>query len=275
MASNINEFRIVITACVYNVAQYLEKNMNKLLEIRSMFHNDSVIVIAENDSTDNTKSILKRFEKNTTPNNIHVLNLDGLMQQCPVRTERLAVVRNTLLNHVHTKYSSYDYMIIVDMDDVLNEFNPKDIEKCFIVPLHLWDAMFANTRTKYYDIWALRSKELGITYDCWDMFSHLCQAGISPNEAKNLTVRLWQKELPRKKPIRVESAFGGVGVYRISKTVSCEYNGKTTECSCNLPGQCRQDTCEHVSFHRDMIEKNQAKLYIHPLLFVSAPKEHI
>ena len=28
--ANINEFRIVITACVYNVAQYLEKNINKL-----------------------------------------------------------------------------------------------------------------------------------------------------------------------------------------------------------------------------------------------------
>lgn len=55
----------------------------------------------------------------------------------------------------------------------------------------------------------------------------------------------------------VDSAFGGFGIYRMSKTIDCHYSGTDENGLMD---------CEHVAFHRDMMTKHGAKIFISSLL---------
>ena len=60
------------------------------------------------------------------------------------------------------------------------------------------------------------------------------------------------------KPIKVHSCFNGIGIYRYNDIIGCSYNGDIT--------------CEHIQFHKEMIKKYNAKLYIYPKLIVGPHK---
>jgi hypothetical protein len=62
----------------------------------------------------------------------------------------------------------------------------------------------------------------------------------------------------------------------------------TQECSCKgvldfVSGSgvslnknpCAPETCEHVAFHRDMVSKHGAKMFIHSQLLVKTQAEHL
>ena len=59
-------------------------------------------------------------------------------------------------------------------------------------------------------------------------------------------------------PIKVNSCFNGIGIYKYNDIKNCKYDGN--------------NTCEHVNFHQEMIEKNKAHLYIYPKLIVGPHK---
>lgn len=278
----MNQQRCVLIGAVRNGAAHLAETFTNMNALAALWK-ESAIVIAENGSTDSTKSMLETYRQTDT-SRIHILNLDAEANGIVARTDRLALVRNRLLEfiHSHSQYSSYDYILMADMDGVLDHFNPASFHSVFTsgVP---WDAVFANTVGRYYDVWALRCKAHGISFDCWDLYRHLqIQMGASAVQAKEMAVKNYQIQIPAKKPwIPVESAFGGLGLYRLSKTVGCVYNGTMTECSCKslianiAPNTCFPHTCEHVSFHKDMITKHGAKLYIVPSIQVKSQDEHL
>ncbi|PWT88030.1 MAG: hypothetical protein C5B56_09490 [Proteobacteria bacterium] len=66
------------------------------------------------------------------------------------------------------------------------------------------------------------------------------------------------------RPVRVLSAFGGIGVYRWDLAVVGRYVGIDAR---------DRETCEHVAFNRSVREAG-GLLYIHPSLIVQAPAEH-
>jgi hypothetical protein len=171
---------------------------------------------------------------------------------------------------------------MVDLDGILDDFDIYSIRKALKTP-EPWDALFANSAGKYYDIWALRSKELNVMFDCWDFVRHMQhQIGLKQDFAKEIAVKQYQNKIaPDRKPIPVESAFGGLGLYRLAKTAGCVYSGQTTTCTCTelmkniAPNSCFPYTCEHISFHKDMIDKHGAKLFILPSLLVKSQDEHL
>jgi len=247
--------------------------------IRSLWL-DAAVVIAENGSTDSTKQLLATYA--ATKSQTHVLTLDAEANFIPSRTERLALVRNRLLDFVHTTYPTFDYILSVDLDGILDGFKSSGLASVFKFPVDTWDAVFANVTGKYYDIWALRSSEMGITYDCWDMIRHLqLEGGVSRADAKAACVTQFQTVI-KASPSRllpVESAFGGLGLYRLAATRGCAYVGHTQECSCQQMiafnrAQCASETCEHVAFHKDMVTKG-AKLFICSSLLVKTQQEHL
>jgi glycosyltransferase involved in cell wall biosynthesis len=271
----------VIAGCARNIASYLPKTLEQIEQIRTKFK-ETAVVIGENNSTDGTKALLHTYMSSTP--HTHILTFDDTAGVIVERTVRLAHVRNAILDFIHTAYVSFDYILIVDLDGTLDGFKLNTLEKAFDPSIAHWDALFANNKGVYYDIWALRDDASGPVYDCWDMYRHLVlQVGIPPSRAKQMCITQFQKRInPRTPPFRVRSAFGGLGLYRMAATIGCKYNGQTTECSCRAFGipynpqvGCRQDTCEHVAFHADMIRLHGAALYIHPGIQVSTQLEHV
>jgi hypothetical protein len=120
-------------------------------------------------------------------------------------------------------------------------------------------------------------------FDCWDFVRHMqIQIRLTQDFAKEIAIKQNQNKIATdRKPIPVESAFGGLGLYRLAKTVGCVYSGQTTTCTCTelmkniAPNSCFPYTCEHISFHKDMIDKHGAKLFILPSLLVKSQDEHL
>jgi hypothetical protein len=107
------------------------------------------------------------------------------------------------------------------------------------------------------------------------------EVGLSRMAAKLACVTQFQKFItatPRRL-IPVESAFGGMGLYRLAATRDCRYVGIMGDCTCHdvvaFSTPCTIETCEHVAFHRDMIEKHGAKLFICSTLIVKTQQEHL
>jgi len=270
----------VLIGAARSIADKLPKTLATMAQIATLW-SKSAIVIAENGSTDGTKAVLETFRQ-TDPDRHRILTLDAEANAIPARTMRLALVRNRLLEYVHTHYSTYEYILMVDLDGILDDFDIHSVGKALQTP-GPWDALFANSAGKYYDIWALRSAELNVMFDCWDFVRHMqIQIRLPPEFAKEIAVKQYQNQIaPDRKPIPVTSAFGGLGLYRLAKTVGCVYNGQPTTCTCTelikniAPNSCFPYTCEHISFHKDMIDKHGAKLFILPSLLVKSQDEHL
>ena len=280
--------RCVIVGCARNIATQLPKTLDQIEAIRaywaSAYTSETAVVLAENGSTDATKALLTAYQE--THPNTHVLTLDAEANAIQQRTERLAFVRNALLDYIHghTRYHTYEYLLIVDMDGTLDTFEPASLDKAFHPSIPKWDALFANNDGPYYDIWALRNSATGPAFDCWDMYRHLIlQLGLTHPQAKQACITQFQRRIPRTAaPIPVQSAFGGLGLYRLAATVGCCYDGITRSCSAQLAGiphnaqiGCRMDTCEHVAFHKAMQTRHGAKLFIHPGIVVRTQTEHV
>lgn len=275
---------IIVCGCTKNSANYIEKEINSILNLKQLFLSLN-IVIYENDSTDNTVKILKSLERDKK---ITLISESGIQSRLKHRTMIIAHGRNKLVEFVNSK-NAYDYMIMVDLDNVMTNFDQQGLIDAFSYDLNSWDVLTGNCKGIYYDIWALRLNQTkwgenhkkiwnrGIDYDCWDMVNHRHQQGL---DERILHIRPFQKHIPRKSQLLpVDSAFGGIGIYKVSKIKNCRYYGFTRSCSCkqSIPicGACRLETCEHVSFHEEMLKKYKAKIFICPQLIIKDQSEHI
>ena len=102
-------------------------------------------------------------------------------------------------------------------------------------------ALFANQENKYYDLWALRTYDKWMNYDCWEANSIV---------GNKIAFNQKYKNIPKNSKIKVISAFGGLGIYNLSKLDQCYYYGWKNN----------RASCEHVHLHKQ-INKN-SDLYI-------------
>ena len=266
------DFSVIVCGCTQNSAAYIYENSSKLYEMKNIFKNFHFVVY-ENDSTDNTVSVLESFKKTHT--NFNYISETEIYKNIPIqwtphtRCIFIAYCRNQLLKYIDINYSNYDYMIMVDLDDVMSVFNVKQLQYIFKNDLQ-WDALFANCLGKYYDIWALRiepnvwipeiHEQLWnevIDYDCWE------KACFYQNSKKYVFDN--QICIPVKVPhIPVSSAFGGFGIYKISKIKNCWYSGVENG----------KIICEHVPFHKQIRETYNAKFFICPKFLVNQQEHH-
>jgi glycosyltransferase involved in cell wall biosynthesis len=280
----MDKLKVVVCGTIKNGAKTIEKNINSLLELQK-YCLDFKMVLYENDSTDGTTEILNKIKSDT----IHIISEQNI-NVLGGRTVILSWGRNKLLEYINTTFSDYDYVIMSDLDDVLKGFKGKMVQKEFEKDLSKWDVLTANCIGPYYDIYALRCKknkiwELDLQYDCWDMINHTTKLGFNRGLSTLIHVGNFQKVIPTKEQlISVDSAFGGMGIYKMSIIKNCYYNGMMGECSCKeylnqeyhfRMGKCSQTTCEHVSFHKQIRENNNGRIFICPSLLVYAEPQHI
>lgn len=224
----------VIVGTARDIEKFLKNTIKKLEMISEIFQKYQIIIY-ENDSKDNTLNILNNWKNNNK--NIEIIsekNVSGL------RTQRLAYGRNILLKKALKL--NYDYLIVIDLDDV-NQNLTKDSILSSLNNKNEWAVMCANQK-KYYDLYALRTYDDWLPFDCWD-----CMKIKSDRE---FCINSRNKNLPKDRLINVKSCFGGLAIYKMKYINKCVYYG----------GEGDTEVCEHVSFNECINNYYNGKIYI-------------
>lgn len=218
--------------------------------------------VVESDSTDQTVEKLKYLGEKIV--NFEFTSLGFLEKKIPERTKRLAHCRNIYIKEIQSnfKYKDIDYVIVVDLDGVNQLISVEALESCW--GNDCWDICTANQDGPYYDIWALRHP-LWSPNDCWEQmkFFQKFEDSVEKNYLQHIYSRMIM--IPKDYEwIEVDSAFGGLAIYRKELFFQSEYNGIDQN-----GNQC----CEHVSFH-EKLKASGAKIFINPKLINTSFNEH-
>jgi len=247
--NNTHNYGIIFAGTVKNVENYIQNALKNIEKCGKKFNTFSV-VIYENDSTDKTRDILINNKKA----NYHYIFEDNVAEGR--RTMRLANGRNKILQKVKeiNQNNQYTYLIMLDLDDInaSGEFI-NSIDSCFAYDINNWDVLTGNQKGVYYDIWALRKNGI-IEYDCLgELYKPISQ------DKKDVISEIISNTHFDKSAdlIEVDSAFGGIAIYKLAALQNCEYVGEHL----NDEYPDHSEHCEHVEFHK-CIKKNGGKIYI-------------
>jgi len=203
--------KIAFVGCARNCADNVTESINTLKSIARYFL-EYKIIIFENDSIDETGALLSDLSKNKIIELIQHKNLDTSF---PHRTQRLSYARNKLFSNVLSL--NYDYYCVADLDGVIGkDFDCNTFLSNFKF-LDCWDAVFPVNKGIYYDAWAFRHPTLWP----WDYEREMNK--ISPilgddNILEFYTTRFQNLNFRNLKGwLNVDSAFGGLGLYKIDK----------------------------------------------------------
>ena len=254
---------LTIVGLARDLEHSLAKNLQVIVSAFSVYRIERIIIV-ESDSSDNTVKELESLR--STYSNLIYISKGELANTISNRIDRIRFCRNIYVEEMRKLNLESSYIVVADLDGINNKLKGKNIEKCF---KNLeWDAIFPNQLLGYYDILALRH-EFWSSNNCMEELSWR-QSLISINQNRHWLVR-WiftfyefdkarklsiyskmikiNKKLPR---IRVQSAFGGIGIYKKDVFMNYDY---TAEAESN--------GCEHVDLHLKMYNANM-KLYIEP-----------
>lgn len=208
-------------------------------------------VFLENNSVDSTLRQLQRFD--LTHRRGVVQSFGDLDCEIPLRTQRLAWLRNLCIETIFTnpRLSSFEFLVLLDMDRVNEDIDFHRLLELMACRTPNWTGLFANQRNRYYDIWALRHPTW-CPDDCWQRV-RLRPSSMSFDEAVAAFVDRRKITLdPHCGFVPVQSAFGGLGLYRLKMLRDCRYVGVDDE---------GHEICEHVAFHADLLNKG-GRLFI-------------
>lgn len=256
--------RAVFTGVARDCAGHLPGVLENLARFAALY-GDAQFVLAVSDSTDETRSILEHWMANRRGN---VVDLGVLVDRLPRRTERIAFARNACLDDIRrSDAADHDHLVVADLDDVMA--SPVSAER-FVEAARWLDGddaragIFANAAPRYYDIWALRH-EIWCAGDCWHaIWSHDGKESFEAAKFREVFAR--QVAIPASlPPIKVRSAFGGLGLYKLRYARAARYCGVDER---------EREVSEHVAFNAD-IGRAGGELCIFPPLQVCAPGQHL
>jgi len=256
----MNHSTVAICAIVRDCENALQRNIPQVEKLRSYF-SESFVIVVENDSKDNTKSVLKTWSEQS--NNVHVLSEDLGVQTIPrpSKTQRKPLFskhRMDLMVSYRNKYLEFleqnfevDYMIVIDLD--LHSISVEGVVNTFgqAIP---WHAVTSNSRIKH------RISEFYKGYHYYDTYA-LREVGDERVQTEEM-IYAYQNML---KPLclgmpmlRVASAFGGLGVYKSEAIKGLRYTCKENE------DEYVEVECDCVPFHKDMAKNGYGLIFINP-----------
>lgn len=261
---DISVSSIAVVGTIRNCERTVEAEYKRLKEVLSDFKQVRFFVV-ESDSED--QSVNKLESLKSSDELFDYVSLGSLKKTIHQRTARISFCRNKYIEELQNnpKYISTDYVLVVDFDGVLNLLSKEGVLSCW--DFEGWDVCTANQKDRYYDVWALRHP-LWSPNDCWKEYDFLRkELKKKSTVALRKAVRSRQLHVPKSsKPIEVESAFGGAGVYKKKAIIGSQYVGLDEH---------GDEMCEHVSFHSKMRE-NGFRIFINPkFINGTAPKEHV
>lgn len=266
--------KVCICGTVKNVGEYLSKVLENMEKIGGLFE-DYIILLYYDHSRDDTLEQLKKFQSKNSKLLFYVNNTP----LSSFRTHNIAKGRNYCLHKIKINYSDYEYMIVMDCDEVCSSKINLDHLKKYLLNNQSWDALSFN-RKDYYDIWALSIPPYIVS------MRHFKNMNKVENQMKTYVTNLLDK-IPKNKLIKCMSAFNGFSIYKTNIFIDSSYDGrlrldlipknkiKINESILkekinfvyNNSGaeNTIYEDCEHRSFHLQAIKKHNAKICISPL----------
>lgn len=261
LANEVSDKEVLILGICRNVENDLESDVRRLLAAFSDF-SEVYFRIVESDSSDSTLMVLEKLA--TQIPNFEYVSYGDLKLEIPSRVERIAYCRNKCLDIMRSdgRLRDCSYVAVSDLDGVNSLLDRNGVLSCWI--RDDWDACTANQLGPYYDVYALRHTDWSPD-DCWRYEYQLVKQGMNPISAREKAVYSRQKKIPASSPwINVDSAFGGLAIYKRESLVNATYSGL------DLDGA---EICEHVTLHATM-KADGRNLYINPRLINDKWNEH-
>lgn len=264
--------RVVVAGLARDCAEHLPAVLANLDRLAGAV-DETAYVFVENDSQDDTKAILREWGSGRP--HFTLFDLAGL-GAIPIRTLRLEYARNVYLEFVRgdPALADFDVLCVLDMDDVA--VRPLDGEQ-FRAALAYLSAepdragVFANPIGTYNDMWALRHPE-HCPEDVWfEVLESVHLHGGSDEDAFDRTfgrrIVSFDPALP---PFDVDSAFGGLGLYRLDwvRRAPNPYLGsriRVLRQPGGAPAVLRMQQCEHVHFNHGLRQIG-GRLFVIPAL---------
>ena len=253
LEKKISNAEIVILGICRNVEIDLSADIARLSLAFSDFSR-VFFRIVESDSLDKTIDILQSIAAKNS--DFKFQTFGDLESSIKNRWERIAFCRNAclqiLLNDPELK--SVKYFAVADLDGVNSIINRDAVLSCWI--RDDWDVCTANQKAPYYDVFALRHNNWSPN-DCWKFEGELKALGIHPILAREEAIYKRQRRIPSSSDwIRVDSAFGGLAIYKREILGEAKYEGRLPDGSI---------VCEHVPFH-ESLGSNGARIFINTRL---------
>lgn len=237
----IKDKTIACVGLARDIGDQLLNSVDKVLSLQSHVNKLDIVVI-ENDSTDNTKSVLSEL-KHKHDNFTYISQDYGLPKFGQVkdkeRTQALSDQRNKYISYLNDK--DYDYTIVLDFDfldfsknGIFNSFgwlSESNIDAMCGISLRNQHVLSSNYKNYWnYDCWAFRQ-------NWW----HDTQSYINDCNPM-LWFGFWIPPIGSP-PIRVNSGFGGMCIYQTDQLIQSKYEGYD---------------CEHVCLHRNLYNQNES-----------------
>lgn len=273
----MNTIECCICGPVKNCAPYLDKVLENIEKIGSLFKDYKILIFYDASNDDTLNKLINHQKKN---NKLKVYINEKAKSQ--FRTHNIAYARNYCLNYIKKHKDNYPYFIMMDFDEV----NCKNI-KTDILPKYFerndWDALSFNTYPKYYDIWALSINPYCFSYNHFEQNQYNNYHVIQDYIMRKL------QELPKGGLLKCISSFNGFSIYKTEKFIDSYYDGRIRfdiipsryikkhalvarskvifHDYGHLKG--KYEDCEHRSFHAIAISKTNAKIKISPEILFS------
>jgi len=250
-STSLSEAGLLIVGIARNCEKGLQGDVKRLLEALKCRGKLSWFLV-ESDSSDKTFEVLASLESELP--DFRFRSLGNLASSIPDRTDRIAYCRNVYLDELDSNplYASVDFVVVADLDGVNNLVTSEGVDSCFT--RSDWDVCTANQRAPYYDIWALRHP-IWNPIDCLKQYEFLSQRGAQRELAAWVSAYGKMITIPESADwIPVDSAFGGLAIYRRAILADARYSGADEN---------GEPICEHVPLHK-LLRARGARIFINP-----------
>lgn len=241
--------RVVVTGLARNLGAILPTTIRRVERLCRLFA-DYRVVVFENDSTDNTRLLLRKWALDDR--RVRAVSEDrndpvNPGTRCLKRVERMARYRQRCQEEILAHHRQFDAVIVVDLD-ILGGWSEDGIANSF--GHRHWDFIGGNGliyRRSGHRVNTLRQ------YDTWAFRVDADYRPFSTAVAGGFLFRCGEPLVP------VTSCFGGLGIYQMPAYEAGEYSGADVE---------------HVGFHRSMSRKGFSRLFLNPSQIVMYGRRH-
>ena len=253
--------RALVVGTVRNASKYVTADVSRIIKALDPII-PVVAFIVESDSNDDT--VEKLTTLSATDSRVQFVSLGDLEPLFPERLERLKHCRNVYLEQIRNNpiYRDCDLVVVADLDGI-NTAITDDVFRLALETKVKWDVLAANQSGPYYDILALR-------HPFWSPNSFIQEMEwLNPFLGKKAA---WRHSLgdrmirisPSLPPIEVDSAFGGLCIYRRWVLEKFDYSNDSPSAEAET---------DHVILNRKA-KTDGALIYIHPGLVNSKWTTH-
>ena len=236
----MSELSVVFCGLCRDARVYLPRTAARIERLGEMFRNYRV-VLYENDSVDATREFL--FDWRSLNSRVEVISETLGLRKFPQsrsleRAAWMAKIRNLCRERAIRQYADFDYVIVLDLD-VPGGFSYDGIAHTFST--RDWDFVGSYSLMQH-----LGRDSDGPPFQHFDIWAFRPAHGTAARKLVDHT----RLTLERGDPLlRVESCFGGLGVYRMACMQAAEYGG---------------GDCEHVVLHSRLRSLGFDRLFMNP-----------